>query len=205
MAVPKAACSSVKACLALIDPAKQISGPDELDLMDIHKLYPTRRHRPYRFRQYRGWWRFCVLRDPVKRLMSVYSDVVDGRELLRCSPKLRSGRVNLPVDPSPDFFFQNLETYMRKVSVIKHHALSARLFVGPDLSQYDRVYKVSELDDMARDLRIRTRFRARVLRFNKSREPISFDDLKPQTRDALRPFLKKEYALMDGLYDDVVS
>lgn len=200
MALPKAACSSVKAALALVDPSQSERPLKELNLEAIHNIYKTQRFRAFRFAEYAGWWRFCVVQDPVRRLMSVYSDLVQGRDMLKNSPRLRNGEAGLPVDPGPDFFYANLRPYMRAASVIKHHALPARLFIGSDLSVYDRVFRVSDLDDLAAELSERSGQEVKIPRLNSSRMRLEFSDLKSETQAALWPFLAEEYALLGQYY-----
>ena len=88
-AVPKAGCTSVKAMLAEIDP--KISYPEAKEVGgDVwHTLYPTRRWRGDVFSQYEGSFRFTVVRDPIKRLMSVYTNRVIDRKELHNSRKLQ--------------------------------------------------------------------------------------------------------------------
>lgn len=206
MALPKAGCSSVKAALARLDPAVTLPPESEIDLMTWHAVYPTARFRPHRWKQFGpDWWRFCVVRDPARRLMSCYTDrVVDKRDLHN-SRKLRRGRIDLPRDPDPDFFFQNLRAYAEASSSIKHHCLGAWLFLGPKPLAYDRIYKTEELGRLAADLSDRTGQPVAMPRENRSSLALRLDDLAPATRDALRPFLAREYAYLSEFYENPLS
>lgn len=202
MALPKAGCSTVKAALAQVDPEARLPEGAAPDVMIWHRLYPTRRFRPHRWQAYDGWWRFCVVRDPVRRLLSVYTNRVVGmRELHNCRKILR-GRVDLPMDPDPDFFFQNLRAYMEAASAIKHHALPAWLFLGPDLGRYDRIYRTSELGRFGEELGARTGVEVRIARENPSGMRLRLDDLAPETRAALRTRLEEEYAYLAEFYEN---
>ena len=107
--VPKAACSSIKAGLALLDGRTGIKRDELLrDVSLAHGIYQTTRFKRREWPLYRGYFRFTVVRDPLKRILSVYTNrVVDYRDLEK-SRKLRNLRDQYPVDPDPDFFFQNL-------------------------------------------------------------------------------------------------
>ncbi len=210
MALPKAACSSVKAALALNDPDIRLEDYPESDFASAvdrwHKIYPTRRFRPHRWEKYdTGWWRFAVVRDPAKRLMSCYTNRVVELKDLHNSRKLLRGDVDLPMDPDPDFFFQNLDAYRAASSAIKHHALPAWLFLGPLPLAYDRVYKVEEMDQLAQDLSDRIGHPVTLPRENPSHYTLALSDLKPKTQDALRGFLADEYAYLDGYYDNPMT
>ena len=197
MATPKAACSSVKIALLQL-----MQGGGVPDLQDLHQMLPTMRFRQHRFRLYRDYWWFCVVRDPIRRLMSVYTDIVVGRKLLLTSPNLTTKDLGLAVSPDPDAFFQELGRYARHASVIKHHCLPAHVFTGPDLSVYDRVYTTAELPQLGADLRQISHKTANVPNANKSAGTLNFEDLNAVTQARLIPYLKREYAYLSAYYDD---
>ncbi|MCP5038680.1 MAG: sulfotransferase family protein [Rhodobacteraceae bacterium] len=201
MAVPKAACSSVKAALSTIDPSTSITlGDIEKDVDLIHEVYPTRRYRPHRWREYADWFQFTVVRDPLKRLLSVYTDRVVKRQELFNSPKL-SKQFVLPQDPDPDFFFQHLDRYIASASSVKHHTLPFKLFLGPEASEFDRVFKIEELPELAEKLSDISGEKVSIPRFNRSKISLGLDDLKPETISFIRAYLEGDYALLSDLYD----
>ena len=211
MALPKAGCSSVKAALARVDPAVTLPPEDEIDTNTWHHIYPTTRFRPHRWEPYEkpDWWRFCVVRDPFKRLMACYTNRVVQMGELKNSIKIRDGREFLPknlvTDPDPDFFFQNLEAYKLGSSTIKHHALGAWLFIGPKPLRYNRVYRVEEMGELARDLSERVGEKVEMPHENSSEKRLTLDDLKPETIDSLRPFLTQEYEHLSDYYQNPLS
>ncbi|EPX76133.1 sulfotransferase family 2 domain-containing protein [Salipiger mucosus] len=200
MVLPKAGCSSVKAALAQIDPLAPpgVAG----DLAALHARYPTRRFRPHRWAAVAHCWRFCVVRDPLARLLSVYTDRVRDRGELRNCRSIRRGRVDLPVDPSPDVFFANLRAYMAASSVIRHHALPARLFVGPDPGAYDRVFRLEELPLLGRELSRRSGRVVEVGHRNASRARLGLADLGPAARAAVEAHVAGEYDFLAGFYEN---
>ena len=200
--VPKAGCSSVKAMLAQVDPDVTLPNPDKVSNRLFHAMYPTRRYNRWRFRNTRDLFRFTVVRDPLKRLMSVYTNKVVHKKELFNSRKIRTGVADLPPDPDPDFFFQNLAAYIDAASVIKHHALPTRLFTGQDLGGYDVVFRTSEMDDVARTLSERTKQKVQAVRVNSSEVKLDFQDLKWRTVDALRPFVADEYAHLKDYFEN---
>ena len=202
MALPKAACSSVKAAFALSDPRNSVSLADiEADDMLVHNLYRTKRFRPYRWQGYSDWWRFTVIRDPLQRLLSVYTDCILRKNYLQNSPKMQRNP-SLSKNPDPDEFFQNLPVYMDVSSAIKHHTLWARRFIGPPPLQYDRVYKTSELDQLAADLSKRMGKDVVIPHLNKSKEKLRLDDLSPATQAHIRERVIPEYDDLSDYYDN---
>lgn len=200
VALPKAGCSSVKKALALLDPWKIV--PDRPDVHTWHALYPTERHDPQAWARLADHFRFCVVRDPVKRLMSCYTDIVLKRGALIHSPRVRAAS-GLPVDPDPDTFFQRLPRYRKKSSLVKHHVLGASVFLGPDLeADYDRVYRTSELGELAEDLSRLTGETVSMPHANSSRAGLSLFDLQGRTIDRLRPILDEEYAYLGAYFEN---
>ncbi|WP_146585795.1 sulfotransferase family 2 domain-containing protein [Puniceibacterium confluentis] len=202
MALPKAGCSSVKAALARLDPDVTLPPKSEIGIDTWHGIYPTQRFRPHRWQEYPDYFRFAVVRDPVRRLISAYTNrVVDLKELHNCRKILR-GRIDLPKDPDPDFFFSNLSAYCEASSVIKHHCLGAELFLGPKPMRYDRIYRTEEMGDLARDLTRISGRKVTLARANKSMAQLELDDLKYGTVRAIRDFLNTEYRYLSGYYDN---
>ncbi|SPH21549.1 hypothetical protein ASD8599_02301 [Ascidiaceihabitans donghaensis] len=204
MALPKAACSSIKKALATIDPAVKVDelADTEYDYDKWHMVYPTQRFRPHRWSALDpDWFGFTVVRDPVKRLMACYTNRVVERGELKNSRKIKNGAYNLPVDPDPDFFFQNLDAYKKAASVIKHHAMHTWLFTGPDLSVYKKVYPTEKLGALAKDLSDWTNAPFEIGRENTSSMTLTLDDLKPETVKALTPWLCLEYGFLINHYD----
>ncbi|WP_415920500.1 sulfotransferase family 2 domain-containing protein [Tateyamaria sp. SN6-1] len=194
MAVPKAACSSVKATLAALDPENPMQDPAAFSMDTIHKQYRTRRFRIHRWQDYESCFRFTVVRDPLKRLLGVYTNrVVELREL-HTSRNFRRGHTDLTPDPDPDYFFQNLGAYIKAASTIKHHALPTVLFTGEDFGVYSKVYRTSDLGDLATDLSEMAGRDVVIPHGNSSAAPLHLDDLKPKTQKAIADRLAPEYA-----------
>lgn len=200
VALPKAGCSSVKQALAGIDPWVMV--PENPDVHTWHAIYPTERQNPDEWHRYDGYFRFCVVRDPAKRLMSCYSDIVQKRGALIDSPRVRAA-TGLPVDPDPDTFFSRLWRYRKKSSLVKHHVLGASVFLGENLNgDYDRVYRTDELNQLADDLTRRTGQTVTIPHANSSGAGLSLFDLEGRTIDRLRPLLEEEYAYLRGYYQN---
>lgn len=197
MALPKAGCTTVKQALAQIDPDFDTKAAGlELDPIDlVHRVYQTKRFRPHRWELYdQGWWRFCVVRDPLKRIISCYTNRVVEMKELHNSRNLLRGRINLPMDPDPDFFFQNLQRYRDASSTMRHHLFPAWLFLGQGIERYERIYPIEELDQLIDDLETRTGQTIKRGVHNKTKGvKLTLDDLSAETQHALDVFLEDEY------------
>jgi len=200
-AVPKAGCSSVKAMLAEVDPKVSLPPEQERSGDTWHSLYPTRRWRGDVFSQYSKAFRFTVVRDPIKRLMSVYTNRVVDKKDLHKSRKLQKRR-GMPMDPDPDTFFANLMTYADLSSVVRHHILPTWIFTSKDLTQYDKVYRTEQIGELANDLSEITGKDVSLKRANKSKTRLDFEELTPHTQNLLRPFLADEYRYLSAYFDN---
>lgn len=204
MAVPKAGCSSVKAALAHLDSRVTIPPAEDITVMTWHKIYPTTRFRQRRWNRFTDFYRFTVVRDPARRMMSVYTNRVVHFRDLHSSWKMQTdpNYDHLSKDPDPDFFFQNLRDYMKAASVIKHHCLGTQLFIGPHPLQYDRVYRTEDMGELAHDLSRIVGKPVEMPRENSSDIKLSLGDLAPKTIDAIRPMLDEEYAHLSDYFEN---
>lgn len=202
MAVPKAACSSVKAALAVLDPLQAQNRPEALGQKQVHAIYPTMRFRRHRWDHLVNHYRFTVVRDPLKRLLAVYTNRVEGLGILSHCRKIRRGRVHLPTEPDPDYFFQNLSAYIATSSDIKHHTLPTALFTGTDWSAYSRVFKTSEMPELGADLSAHTGRDVVIPHFNSSSRRLALSDLSAQTQRVLQLRLEDEYTHVAPYFDN---
>ena len=202
MAVPKAACSSVKAALAVLDPMHAQKDASELGQKQVHAIYPTMRFRKHRWDYLENHFKFTVVRDPLKRLLAVYTNRVEGLGILTHCRKIRRGRVHLPTEPDPDYFFQNLTAYVATSSDIKHHTLPTALFTGTDWDAFTNVFRTSEMTALGEALSAQTGRDVLIPHFNSSDRRLDLADLKPQTQRVLQVLLEDEYAHLDAFYDN---
>lgn len=201
MPLPKAACTSVKMALGVLDGAFTAG---EVDIKTAHDRLQTRRFRQDRWEVYgKDWFRFCVVRDPFERLMSAYLDLVVTRNALAHSRRIRAMAGKLPTDPDPDFFFQNLARYQRASSLVKHHTFQAHVFIGSDLGAYDAVYATSDLTPLETALGKRCHQRVVLPRANVTKLTLSWGDLVPKTQAAVANWLASDYDLLRGHFTPV--
>jgi hypothetical protein len=198
--VPKAGCSSVKAMIAQIDPDFE-ARTQELETTDLHKIYQTRQFKQFRFKEQENAFRFTVLRDPIKRLMSVYTNrVIQQQDLI--NRRLTMERNNMPVRPDPDTFYLKLKAYCKLSTRIHHHVKRSGYYCGYQLDKFNRVYRTEEMDELARDLSEISGIRVETTRRNASTMTLEFNDLRVKTRESLIPFLRREYEHLNGYFEN---
>lgn len=134
---PKNACSSVKAMLAealgVADryayggdvPNYKKPPANRGDKPNVHNLL-----RSERFRRRRGDYRICVVRDPVKRLVSAYSNRV---------------LFHRDIDVSLEDLVSDLPRYWE----IDDHFRPQSYFLGTDPSYYTHIFKMDQIGEIA--------------------------------------------------------
>jgi sulfotransferase famil protein len=104
---------------------------------------------------YQAYFRFALVRDPIRRFLSMYSNrVVHHRGLSRhtpWAPKLM--QAGLAFEPQINELVARLDAYTQAATVIMHHARPMMDFLGPDLKVYDRLADISEAGAVMREIR----------------------------------------------------
>ena len=97
-----------------------------------------------------------VIRDPIKRLLSAYSNrIVNFKELgeqTTYSDRIKAE--NLKFNPNVNYFIRNLEAYQNctNKAIILHHTRPIIDFIGEDLSLYTNIYPMENLKQIKSDL-----------------------------------------------------
>lgn len=201
MAVPKAVYSLVKVVLVSVVPRHPADDPAALRQKEVHAIFAAKRFRWHRWKPQGEFFCFTVVIDPLKRLLGGDTNRVVGlRELYNCR-QIKRGWVDIPADPDPDYFFQNLDAYIAIASSIKHHALPTSVFTGTRFDNYTKVYRTKGIRKLAADLSEQVGDEVTVPHFNFSEKPTTLNDLKPETHKALKARLTPEYEHLSEYYD----
>lgn len=91
--------------------------------------------------------RFALVRDPVKRFLSGYSNrVLHYRELSIEAAGQDLLREGLPPDPDLGTFVENYVGYLRCSKPLARHFLKQQKFIGSDPGHYERIFKLEDVD-----------------------------------------------------------
>lgn len=91
--------------------------------------------------------RFALVRDPVKRFLSGYSNrVLHYRELSIEAAGQDLLREGLPPDPDLGTFLENYVGYLRCSKPLARHFLRQQKFIGNDPAHFERVFKLEDVD-----------------------------------------------------------
>jgi hypothetical protein len=105
--------------------------------------------------EYQTFFRFAITRDPIKRFISMYSNrILHHRELSADSSiAIQLKRENLEFDPDINALVTALEEYMAVQKSIFHHARPQLDFLGEELSIYNRIADISEVNKVIDEIK----------------------------------------------------
>lgn len=202
--VPKTACTSLKMLFFQMNEGRIFEKyTKDGKLMHIHNAaYGSPTFWDVDHKSFADMTRIAVIRDPIGRLLSAYSNRVRfHRELseARIDTDLAE-RLKIHPDPSPDEFFGNLEKYRILSNSIRHHTDLTSVFLGPNLAYFKKIYRIEELDKLTADLSGTLGKQLTLGREQTGGEKIYLKDLANITRKKLALYCMGDYALMKDYF-----
>ncbi|WP_339109286.1 sulfotransferase family 2 domain-containing protein [Thioclava sp. GXIMD4216] len=152
--VPKVACTSVKEFFFKIENGFEFR-PFKANgrWSHIHHFYPAIARKNYPEEKISGLRRVTVVRDPVSRFLSAYSNrVIFHKELSKDKAGKSLEELGLQANPDLDTFVDLFDEYRKANVSIHHHTKTLVNFLGDDPSYFHKVYRMNELPDLARDM-----------------------------------------------------
>ncbi|AMS39956.1 MULTISPECIES: sulfotransferase family 2 domain-containing protein [Aminobacter] len=198
--VPKSGSSSVKYLLMQVAGAHQaLDNPDD----DVHHHLGTNLVDPFRPMHNADAKPFTIVRDPVERLLSAYSDRVVKAGLLTSdeadSPLARE--LGLSLEPDLETFILRVEDYCRICADVRFHVASPRYFLGSNLFLFDRVFKLEKIDQVAAYISEIVGQDVSMPHIHVSSGQASPSDLSPAALAKALRFCRYDYAFLVDLYD----
>ena len=191
MPIPKSGCTTTKRLLWYMDSGFIPKG-------DIHNAHVTKEFNNLSVlinnAELDDYYKFCVVRDPVNRLISAYNHRVLVLGEIKNSQKVNN-TTGLPNEPTFKQFVRRLGEYKKKVPVINHHVLPMHEFIGEDPNFYYKIYKLSNINSelipllekkCGHDLKL-------DMTINKSPHVVKREDLSKELIDKIKTIYQKDY------------
>lgn len=204
--IPKTACTSIKQALY-----KLRTGQD-FNRKKVGKTVHNYFQEEYKDIS-KAKFKFIVVRDPVKRFLSAYSNRVTHHKELSTEylEKRKNGQKLLekkvPTNPNIDQFFEFFYDYIT-ISVIDHHTKPMYTFLQDNnLDFFDKVYKIETIDQLTHDVEQFTNKEFKLPRAQTGGKKVSVSSLSQEQIEFLLEYYKKDYEVLEGYYskEDILN
>ena len=194
--VPKCACTSLKHFFFTIENGfafrdYQANGRP----MHIHNaVYQSDAFEAYPHKRIADHWKIAVVRDPLERVLSCFSNrVLHHRELERIELSEEDRERGLTREPDLTTFVKNLERYMDIAPTIAHHAGSLTHYLGRDAAYFDRIYSMDELGALVDEVAARVGAVPELQSLQRGGPKFRVSDLALAEQDHLRRLYAEDY------------
>lgn len=200
--VPKVASSSIKHMLYKLEhgrPFEKAAHGGE----HIHMVYPDKISvPPKQTGGLDGYWKFTVVRDPARRVLSCYGNrIIDQGDLRKGRlARTRALLLGLSMTPGLDEFILALRRYRLQSGEVRHHSNPYARFLGDDLSFFDKIYTMEMLPELKCDLAERTGQTVELFSEKTDGAKFALDDLGDAAFEALLRYTRGDYALLRDYY-----
>lgn len=215
--VPKVASTSIKHAFYNLEHGKPFQKGDQ-GANHIHQIYKkgfyygsSKVEKAYEveypvsekiFDELDDYWKFAIVRDPAKRILSAYTNRILYHRDLHKVPyaRLRALKRALTLTPTVDSFLSKIERYREFSSSIRHHTDPINNFLGSDLSRFEKVYRVNEISKLASDLSTRTGLKFEIPHLQTGGHKINVNSLCNRSYIKLMKYTASEYDFLHDYY-----
>ncbi len=152
VSVPKVACTSLKQFFFQVEngfPFRpfMLNGRQYI----IHTLAPCTKLSRTDPNLMADHTRVAVVRDPVSRIVSCYTNkVLKEKKLHQVTFSPEQKTAGLVAEPSFDNFIDLLPEYVSASRPIRHHSRPLAFFLGEDVTFFDKVFSIRQLPELTR-------------------------------------------------------
>jgi len=153
ISTPKCACTSMKELIFCLENnckfnrARDSKGAICIRINEkknyIHDFYPSIAFAKQPQDLIQQLHRFCIVRDPVERIISCYNNRVVRYKVLS-KDLLSQAEIKAPANPDLDQFINYLDQY-KNIGDIKHHTHSLTHFLGNNSDFYHEIFNLRNL------------------------------------------------------------
>ena len=161
VSIPKCASTSLKQTMFFLENRKiwerfEINGKE----IRIHPLYPAHNKFNSLYKKLKvnfdlkEFTKICVVRDPINRIISAYTNKVLHEKRLSETFLKNNGLESKYANPNFCQFVENFELYT-KVPNINHHTKPMHEFIGENPSFYDKIYNLKNINEFSELLKLK--------------------------------------------------
>lgn len=219
--IPKVACTSLKALFWEIENGRPLPVRGKLsiaqriqkklgllEVTDIHYQHGYRTCSHARARTLdlpEGFERITVLRDPIARLYSAWTNKA-GEDVFERRDEMED-LLNEELSVSPGFgeYIDRFEAYRSVSRPVRVHTLPYSWHLGPDLSAYDHVFKIEDMDALRAFLSGKAGYEISLPHSNSTPAAPPGAGLHQKQIDRLLDLTRVEYDWLNGFYDQTAG
>ncbi len=148
-----------------------------------------------------NYFKFTVIRDPIKRLLSCYrNQILYHKSLWLKSVQGKVKNAGLKWKPEINYFVENLEHYFQISDAINHHALPQSQYIGKDLGIYDLICPIENLENLRQIISQKANVEIEFPRLQTGGPKITLKDLTEKSLAKLIEFYAEDYQLLQDFY-----
>ncbi len=199
--IPKVACTSLKRMFFEIEngrPFEPIYANGKM--WHVHYFYPDLFRQNYPEAELADFRRLTIVRDPVKRLLSAYSNRVVHHRAITQQAVNNAGRFKrLTPHPELDEFVDRFEQYLA-VPDVMNHCRPMVDWLGTDTGYFHAIYDISRIDAFLEDVSNVVGRTVAAGRFQTGGPKLSPGDLSSRQVAKLERYYSKDYATFGAYF-----
>lgn len=211
--IPKCACTSLKSLLYKLEFQRNFKKHIKLQRKFVFLFYPKIIKNIHEFWGYQKeeiqpgfldeYFKFVVIRDPIKRFLSAYKNRILHYKDLTNSDFLKVEKFHefgLSEYPELNYFVRDLNKYMKVSLLIKHHFSPQSNSLVNDLSFYDLVCPIENMDNLENKLSQIVGNNINIPQIQTKGPKINIKDLTQESLSKIIEFYAKDYNNLQDYY-----
>jgi hypothetical protein len=168
---------------------------------DIHRLFPGLTFEDVPKKQIANMERYAVVREPVARFLSCYSNrVVYHREITEAL--LGADRIKAGIVPHPDVhtYIKHFREYRKAVRNVRWHSRPLASSLGRNPDYYTRIFNISEINAFTDIVNQKTGTTIELGRHQTGGPKIPASELSAEEIAFIKDFYKKDYEIYGAYF-----
>lgn len=201
--VPKVACTSIKNMFFEVENGRRF---EPFTINGRHKHIHNIGYRSFLRDAYPEWritdfHRVTLVRDPVKRFLSAYSNrVLHHRELSMDKAGKKLKELNLEPNPDLDLFVEKHGQYLEAHPSMLHHTRPMTDFLGNNAGYFSKIYPLEDIGQFGREISERVGMDVQIGREQTGGKKFKPSDLTEAQTDKIKAYYKDDYRVFGDYF-----